>query len=44
MKRLLTALFILTVTALSANAATNKENILNSIQIDSLKDKFNIKS
>ena len=42
MKRLLTALFILTVTALSANAATNKENILNSIQIDSLKDTYSI--
>lgn len=42
MKRLLTALFILTVTTLSANAATNKENILNSIQIDSLKDTYSI--
>ncbi len=41
-RRLLTALFILTVITLSANAATTKENILNSIQIDSLKDTYSI--
>ena len=41
MKRLITALFILFVTALSTSAA-EKENILNAIQIDSLKDTYNI--
>ena len=39
MKRLFTAVFILFITALSTNAS---ENILNAIQIDSLKDTYNI--
>ena len=42
MKRLFTALVIFTMTALSANATASKENILNAIQIDSLKDTYNI--
>ncbi len=42
MKRLFTALVILTMTALSASAASSKDNILNAIQIDSLKDTYNI--
>lgn len=42
MKRLLSALMILTFTALSANAAQQKENVLNAIQIDSLKSTYNI--
>ena len=41
-RRLITALFILTVINLSAYAGTTKENILNSIQIDSLKDTYTI--
>lgn len=41
MKRLITALFILFITALSTSAA-ERENILNAIQIDSLKDTYNI--
>ncbi|MBR1680247.1 hypothetical protein IJ707_00480 [bacterium] len=42
MKRLFTALIIVTLTALSANAAQQKENILNEIQIDALKSTYNI--
>ena len=43
MKRLITTLMILVVTAMSANAANEaKMNVLNSIEIDSLKDTYNI--
>ena len=43
MKRLITTLMILVATAMSANAANEaKMNVLNSIEIDSLKDTYNI--
>ena len=43
MKRLITTLMILVVTAMSASAANDvKMNVLNSIEIDSLKDTYNI--
>ncbi len=43
MKRLITTLMILVVTAMSANAANEeKMNVLNSIEIDSLKDTYTI--
>lgn len=41
MKRLITTLMIIAMTALSANA-TEKSNVLNAIQIDSLKSTYNI--
>lgn len=43
MKRLITTLMVLVVTAMSANAANQeKMNVLNSIEIDSLKDTYTI--
>lgn len=42
MKRILTLFMFLAITTLSANAASEKNNVLNSIQIDSLKDTYNI--
>lgn len=42
LKRLFIALMIFTLTTLSANAAQKEENILNAIQIDSLKSTYNI--
>lgn len=42
MKRILTLLMFLAITTLSANAEVEKSNVLNSIQIDSLKDTYNI--
>ena len=42
MKRLITTAMFILLTALSANAADSKLNVLNSIQIDALKDTYNI--
>ena len=42
MKRFITTLMILSVSILSANAAESTTNILNAIQIDSLKNTYNI--
>lgn len=42
LKRLFIALMIFTLTTLNANAAQKEENILNAIQIDSLKSTYNI--
>lgn len=42
LKRLFIALMIFTLTTLSANAAQKEDNILNAIQIDALKNTYNI--